>query len=246
MPLRRVGQLTLLIPGLQEGQALAMVAGARSWHAVACLTALAGLLLLAAPLRGAVIYTPLPNVPVFQGGLFPATYRLDVNMDGADDIEFFAHDDTFRITTLGNVEVIAIPATPPNLGGYVEPLVDGSIIGADAGSGGLVWFSGSAAFYSCALFDESLVCLGCWGNGQNYFGFRTAEPDGFHYGYVSVNTPFLGLHGGYVEGSGYETLPDLTIGAGSIPESATGWLVAIGWATLVGKRRRNTNGTDRA
>ena len=198
-----------------------------------------------APVSGAVIYTSLPNIPVFQGDLFPATERLDLNSDGEWDIEFYAHDDTFRVFTNTSVEVIAVPATPPNLGGYIDPLGDGSVIGAGSPSDGFTWFSGSAAFYSCALLNNSVVCLGLWGNGVDHLGFRIEEDDGFHYGYVTVDTPFLGIHGGFIQGFGYESSPDTSIRAGAIPEPSTAILLMSGLIAVVGRRRRNNQGITR-
>ena len=202
---------------------------------------LSACLWMTAPSNGAVIYTDLPEIPVFQGGLFPATERLDLNSDGEWDIEFYAHDDTFRIFTNTSVEVIAIPATPPNLGGYIDPLGDGAIIGAGSPSGGFTWFSGSAAFYSCALLNSSVVCLGLWGNGVDHLGFRIEEDDGFHYGYVTVDTPFLGIHGGFIQGFGYESTPDAAIQAGAVPEPSSTMLVLAGITLGVFRRRRQNN-----
>lgn len=195
---------------------------------------------MAAPAFGAVTYTVLPNIPVFQGDLLPATERLDLNSDGRWDIEFYAHDDTFRIYTNTSVEVIAVPATPPNLGGYLAPLESGAIIGGTSPSEGFVWFADSAAFYSCALLGNSVVCLGLWGNGVDNLGFRIEEDDGFHYGYISVDTPFLGIHGGFIRGFGYESSPDTGILAGAIPEpSASALLLALAGLSIgVFKRRR--------
>ena len=195
-----------------------------------------------APVSGAVIYTALPNIPVFQGDLFPATQRLDLNSDGAWDIEFYAHDDTFRVFTSTSVEVIAVPATPPNMGGYIDPLVDDSIIGAGSPSGEFIWYSGSAAFYSCALLNNSVVCLGLWGNGVNHLGFRIEEDDGFHYGYITVDTPFLGIHGGFIQGFGYESSPNTSIRAGAIPEPSTVSLLIGGLIAVFGRRRRDKQG----
>jgi hypothetical protein len=194
----------------------------------------------AAPIFGSVGYIPLPNIPVFQGGLFPATERLDLNFDGAWDIEFYAHDDTFRIFTNNSVEVIAVPATPPNLGGYIDPLGDGAVIGAGSPSGASTWFSGSAAFYSCALLNSSLVCLGLWGDGVEHLGFRIEEDDGFHYGYITVDTPFLGIHGGFIQGFGYESTAGVPIYAAAIPEPSKfalllGGLVSV---AVIGRRKR--------
>ncbi len=194
--------------------------------------------LMTAQVSGAVTYTVLPNIPVFQGDLFPATERLDLNSDGRWDIEFYAHDDTFRISTNTSVEVFAIPATPPNLGGYLAPLDIGFYIGADSPIDGFVWFSGSAAFYSCALLGNSVVCLGLWGNGVDYLGFRIEEDDGFHYGYITVDTPFLGIHGGFIQGFGYMSSPDTGILAGAIPEPSTFLLALVGISIGVFKRRR--------
>jgi hypothetical protein len=180
------------------------------------------------PIFGAVAYTALANIPVFQGDLFPATERLDLNSDGAWDIEFYAHDDTFRISINPKVEVLAVPAVPPNLGGFIDPLTDGFIIEASSTSGSSTWLSDSAAFYSCALFGESLVCLGFWGNGVEHLGFRIEEDDGFHYGYVTVDSPFLGIHGGFIQGFGYESSAGVPIRAGAIPEASTSALFVGG------------------
>lgn len=191
------------------------------------------------PLRGAVIFTDLPDVPVFQGDLFPARHQLDANSDGSFDIEFYAHDDTFRVITTASTQVFALPSPPPNQGSYLNPFSLGGFIGADTTPAGYNWLGGSSAFYSCALFGQSLVCLGFWGNGPAYLGFRTIETDGFHYGYITVDTPFLGIHGGYIRDFAYETSPDTSIIAGVIPEPSTAVLVGTGTA-LLWKRNAKT------
>ena len=194
-----------------------------------------------APVSGAVIYTALPNIPVFQGDLFPATQRLDLNSDGAWDIEFYAHDDIFKVTTAGSLHVSAIPATPPNQGSDLWPYSANEDINSIL-PGGASWVTGDSFFYGCALFGESLVCLGLWGNGVNHLGFRIEEDDGFHYGYITVDTPFLGIHGGFIQGFGYESTPNTSIRAGAIPEPSTVSLLIGGLIAVFGRRRRDKQG----
>lgn len=197
---------------------------------------------MTAPLQGAVIYTDLPDIPVFQGDLFPATERLDLNSDGNWDVEFYAHDDIFRLSTAGSLEIVSILATPPDQGADLHPYVSGDFIGASPLPDGFDWNGGDAFFYGCALFGQNLVCLGLWGNGVNHLGFRIEEDDGFHYGYITVDTPFLGIHGGHIQGFAYESTPDTGIAAGAIPEPSPGILLCLGAAIYASRRTRNRRG----
>lgn len=192
-----------------------------------------------APIFGAFAYTALANIPVFQGDLFPATERLDLNFDGAWDIEFYAHDDIFKVTTEGSLHVAAIPALQPNQGADIFPYSTDEIIGSNLPNG-TSWVTGDSFFYGCALFGESLVCLGFWGNGVEHLGFRIEEDDGFHYGYVTVDTPFLGIHGGFIQGFGYESSAGVPIRAGAIPEASTTALLVGGliFGFVIGHRKR--------
>ncbi len=200
--------------------------------------------LMMASLRGAIIFIDVPDVPVFQGDLFPARHLLDINSDGNYDLEFYAHDDTFRIITTATIEVFALPSPPPNQGSYLNPFSAGDLIGADTTLAGYSWLGGSSAFYSCALFGQSLICLGFWGDGPAYLGFRIEEVDGFHYGYVTVDTPFLGIHGGYIRNFAYESEPGKPILAGAIPEPLSGVYLGIG-AALLWKRKRSGTGATK-
>jgi hypothetical protein len=69
-------------------------------------------------------------------------------------------------------------------------------------------------------------------------GFRIAEDDGLHYGYITVDTPFLGLHGGFIQGYGYESNPTTGIIVGAVPEPSNWLLVMTGGAACILKRRR--------
>ena len=182
---------------------------------------------MTAPASGAVTYTVLPNIPVFQGNLFPAIERLDLNSDGRWDIEFYAHDDIFKVNTANSLHVSSIPVTPPNQGADIWPYAAHDVIGSIQ-PGGASWVSGNSFFYGCALFGDSLVCLGLWGDGVDHLGFRIKEDDGFHYGYITVHTPFLGIHGGFIQGFGYESSPNTGILAGAIPEPSTSLLAFVG------------------
>jgi hypothetical protein len=91
---------------------------------------------------GAVIYTSLPDIPVFQGNSVPTKMRFDLNYDGAWDVEFHAFDDIFKVITSSTTEVFARPAAPPNMGSDLNPFIDGSIIGGDTAVDGFSWLGG--------------------------------------------------------------------------------------------------------
>lgn len=198
----------------------------------------------------AVVVTYRGNDPnIFPVSSLPASGSLDINNDGVNDF-LFMRDGGLVVSMRGynNNRFISTLATLPDIGGNIEPVSFGSILGSDVllfdgdwhhhtdnGGGtefGLFTMQSANAYIGVEFDIDGSIHYG-W---IQYTGFYVAE-----FTFFSPDGPitFIGANflGGFINSWGYETEPGVSIIAG-IPEPSTGLLLMLGGIALVGRRTR--------
>ncbi len=222
--------------------------GARSHGLCAVLAALflPGLDVLA---QGTIVHRDMPDVAVFSvtGPLF---YDLDLDNDASPDVTFRGTVRDFDAIPREFSRILAIPATPPDLGGFVWPLGPGESIGPVVELP-LTWVNPGEGrfgpigltFTSCMAVYDGVVCLGLF-TGRNAYMALEFQIDGeLHYGWVRVDCSLAGINGGWVTEYAYETRPGVPIKAGAkpvvvpmaAPEVVRAGYLRLKWSSEVGK-----------
>ena len=215
----------------------------------------AALLLAADAASSAVVYVDLPEPEGFlgigPGNPFTKTFDFDGN--GTTDLEFQAGVDIFGfyVTNPSTTRVVGVS------GFGVVPMVFGETIGsilaeaqnprAAAFSSPQSWFSITGFFQlSHGFSGDGDIIGGPWhpfddAFGEDaYLGFEFQGDDGTHYGWLRIQE-FAGV-GGFFREYAYNDTPGESILAGQIPEPSTTVLLIVGFALVVGCRRRNNQG----
>jgi len=199
--------------------------------------------------QGTIVYRDIEDVPLFalSGSVF---HDLDLDQNGATDVTFRSRASDFSAIPSEPSRILAIPATPPDLGGFVQPLEPGETIGPvvelplsweNPGEGRLGPIG--LCFTSCMLTGEGLVCLGLFTCQNAYMGVEFQVEGLPHYGWVRVDCSLGGVNGGWVTEYAYETQPGVPIKAGAkpvvvsmaAPQVARPGYLRLKWPTEVGK-----------
>jgi hypothetical protein len=200
---------------------------------------------LGALAQGAIVYTDIEDAPVFtlSGSVF---YDLDFDGDGLRDVTFRSTGRDFDAIPSEFSRILAIPATPPDQGGFVWPLGPGEIIGTVV-EPPLSWENpGEGRLGPIGLCFTSCMNVGCLGlfTCQNaYMGVEFEIGGRPHYGWVRVDCSLGGVNGGLVTEYAYETRPGVPIKAGAkpvvvpmaAPEVARSGYLRLKWPSEVGK-----------
>ncbi len=197
--------------------------------------------------QGTIVYTDIEDVPLF--GHPSVFYDLDLDQNGATDVTFRAASD-FDAIPCEFSRILAIPASPPDLGGFVQPLNPGEAIGPEV-EAPLSWENPGEGrlgpigltFTSCRNTGEGLVCLGLFTCQNAYMGVEFQIEGQPHYGWVRVDCSLGGVNGGWVTEYAYETRPGVAIKAGAkpvvvpmaAPEVARPGYLRLKWPSEVGK-----------
>lgn len=198
----------------------------------------------------AVVVTYRGDSPnIFPISSLPSSGSLDINDDGVDDFHFW-RDAGFVVglTAHGDNRFISTLSTGSDVGGKIESVAYGSIIGADTSTlnGGWHHHTDNRGASGFGLFNMQYA--------DAYIGVEFYIDSNLHYGWIqytgfyvaeftffSPDGPitFIGANilGGFINSWGYETEPGVSIIAG-IPEPSTGILLMIGTIALVGCRNR--------
>jgi hypothetical protein len=187
--------------------------------------------MLTAPLRGAVIFTDIPDRPMFSLDEF--SFPIDFDSDLVADVVLRSSDIDYVAFSTSTSRILGITARPPDLNHYALPLLQGSLIGADVSVA--EWNSGYSGLVACT----DVGCLGLWPEQTAYLGVEFLSAGTLHYGWVLIDVPFTGINGGTVRSFAYESEPNTSIIAGAIPEPSSAVLVATGTA-LLWKRNAKT------
>jgi hypothetical protein len=181
-----------------------------------------GMLALAQPVEGKIVYTPAHQSVLFAG------INLDLNHDGIADFRLCYSNNTYHCTGTG-------PSRPP---GYFEALLARPIntLNGVVGKGKLAAaivagksIGGKRAFpigdSIMALCSDSgtSFCYGPWLNITNrYLGFKFVIKGKIHYGWARLNVNWKGpraVDKATLTGYAYETIPNKAIIAGATKEA---------------------------
>ncbi len=184
-----------------------------------------------APLRGAIVFTDIPDRPLFSLDEF--LFPIDFNSDSTTDVVLRSSDADFVAFSTSTSRVAGLSASLPNINHFAVPFPIGSIIGAELPSG--TWNIGYSGLVGCT----DIGCIGLWPERNAYLGVEFQIGASTHYGWVHIDVPFTGFNGGYVLSYAYETDASHPIAAGAIPESSTAILLGSGTALLWTRKASN-------
>lgn len=198
------------------------------WMAAAAAISLA--VAMTAPLRGAVIFTDIPDEGHFGGDTY---FYFDLNADGITDATLFSRDGQFGILSTATSRIAGISGGPLDANSFSYPFSSGDVIGADL-LGSLTWNSGSSAL----IGSSSIGHIGLWGANIGYVGVEFQIGSDTHYGWIEIEVPFF-FAGGYIRSYAYESEPGRPIIAGAIPEPATVLYFITGIALLWTRNKKD-------
>lgn len=179
----------------------------------------------AMPARAEVVITSLGDMPFFDVSPTWKEYSLDLNLDGSDDLVFrVASGSYFQVTPNAGVEVAGWMYPPPDIGSLAFAFSDGYLLSAELPET-MSWNSGVSFLQSSAQFGDTTLFKGYFGGATEYLGVRISGDDGWHYAWVRIDAPFIGINGGYFKDFAFETEAGLAIAMASIPEPATAALL---------------------
>lgn len=183
-------------------------------YALAASAAGVGVLALAQPAEGKIVYTKANKV------ISPrTTYHLDLNHDGVVDFDL---KDTLTTSTAGGQsdQLSAVPARKPNgVWGHTVPFraYASALFGSvDVGPKGR-FLSGAgmmaASSVSGARRDGNFTCTGPWANVANrYLGLKFVIKGKIHFGWARLNVSCSNATvTGTLTGYAYETVADRPI-----------------------------------
>jgi hypothetical protein len=192
----------------------------------------------------------LPEPIGMFSDLFSIFYPIDVNADGLADFTFGADTGFIGLRTERANRLIVSLSPPPNIGGPVARLGEGSLVGSSLDPA-LAWLSsdpvggyvsaGEIAFAAIAI-HLSTGTLSEWPGipgARGFIGIQFELDDGFHYGYFDVHMVAEG--GGVLFGWAYNSVPNAPIFASPVPEPST-WALLVGGGMLMLWFRRKRNG----
>ncbi len=200
--------------------------------------AIAALMLISvvitAPLRGAVIFTDIPDVNLMAGGFGGEVFHnVDLNGDGLSELRMQGSGGDFSAFTYTTTRVAGIANIPPDSSGFAHPFILGSIIGVEAPAS-RSWFSGYGNLLGC----REIGCIGLWTlGGTNYVGVEFQLDTGTHYGWLAIEMQAI-FGGGHLLNYAYESEPNTPIVAGAIPEPSSLIFVGVATASLLSRRQR--------
>lgn len=177
---------------------------------------------------------------------------IDFDLDGIPELELFSNGQDVGGVLASNVEILGIPAVPPNLGGWATPVEFMGIVSATTtlpeqwynpapGTFGFrtISTSGTAGYWPTGITlspgpDGSILLV----PESGYLGVRFVKPDGVHYAWVEVGVFAVGNAVGYLRSYAWETAPNTPLFGGSVPEPGRVVLFSIGLALFTQRRRR--------
>jgi hypothetical protein len=169
--------------------------------------------------QATIVYRDIEDAPVFtlSGSVF---YDLDFDGDGLRDVTFRGTGSDFDAIPREFSRIVAVPAVPPDQGGFVSPLGPGESIGPVV-EPPVSWENpGEGRLGPIGLTFTSCMNVGCLGlfTGKNaYMGVEFGIDGHVHYGWVRVDCSLAGINGGLVTEYAYEARPGAPINAGAKP-----------------------------
>lgn len=180
--------------------------------------------------QGGILLTVLPEPEIlFTASLPDVRVPIDLDEDSVTDFTFGYFYAGVALRTERANRLIYYVDPPPNLGGPVQRLVGGFVIGSELGDPYFGWRSADLregyvspdemAFVSIVLCVNT-GCSSTWPRGEPRRGFIGLEfelDDGVHYGYFDVSVSGDRV-GATLYGWAYESCPGVPILAGARPE----------------------------
>ncbi len=197
--------------------------------------------LMMAPLRGAIIFTDVPDVNLMAGGFGGEVfYNVDFTGDGVAEVRMQGSGGDFGVIALTTTTVAGIRSGPLDLNGFAHPFGFGDLIAPEPPQN-RSWNQGMSALLGC----REIGCIGLWtSGGTNYIGVEFLLGTDTHYGWVAIDMPAI-FGGGILLSYAYESEPNTPIIAGAIPEPSSTVLVATG-TVLLWKRNAKTRKENKA
>ena len=179
---------------------------------------------------------PTTNGMPLTIGLPSNPYLLDLDKDGTTDFIFNSGTDGFAVFPQAGAAVLAVPAGPLDLNSYALPLSAGESINS---------LTPVMAFWDTDSVNGSLLtsarngsAIGLFTGQIAYLGVEFTRASQLHYGWLHLDTSFVGLNTGNFLGYGWEDTPGLGIYAGAVPEPSTWALLLAGIGLAAWRRRR--------
>ncbi len=199
--------------------------------------------------QGTVIYHNAGDVSVRGTGLSSETYGVDMDGNSTEDFVFSALT-SFRIYSATGGKSVGIPTSPGELGSWSIPLLEGLLIGPTLSSS-LDW-TGSFqpnfppdSWIGPTLHSRNNAGSSGYWNPQvgtlltAYVGVEFNIDEAVHYGWIQVTVGGIG-NGGIIHDWAYNSVPDMPILAGQVPEPSTWALLIGGGSVLFWRCRRKT------
>ncbi len=209
------------------------------WASLGCGTRTQAAVVVTTLAEPMVLYDPTNPVPTYV--------PIDINQDGEADYTFGFGFTTIALKTERSNRAVIHNDAPPDMGGSIEALSAGYVIGPSLEAGDS-WVSadllggyvspGESAFINIVqgfnlMYSSRMPAT----LTRVFFGLEFELADGTHYGYFDLEAQHDTL-GVRIHGWAYESQPNTPIVAGSVPEPGRMLLLLAGVLALVCRRRR--------
>jgi hypothetical protein len=180
---------------------------------------------------------------------------IDFNGDGLSELVVVATETFVDLLHLSTSRVFILTSPPPNIGGSVASIFEGTEIDGNSGNSLFRWYRGQPLLNAYPEISDRITTIAyqftTGSNGHTrgkdgYLGFEFELEDGVHYAWIhfdaSANardeTGFIFGVGGYIDSWAWETTPRLGIVAGAVPEPSAAIFFYIPLAGFLLRRRR--------
>jgi hypothetical protein len=212
------------------------------WKILAMMLAAGSFSALGSFAQGTIIYISQPTVFSGISGV-PWAHDFDLDSDGVPDYRFTNDGAISYVSPLGSNRQTAHPATPPDMGSSLTPLLAGETVGASLDPLLGVWVDQSNPNMGWNSMISGCLNVGCFGPfayRTAYMGFDFLAGDGErHFGWLRIDDTIPGGHV-FVTDWAWAATPGESIMAGAVPEpSALALLVGGGVLLVWFRRKRN-------